>query len=373
MEVKNKTKFHIQSLNQEKLFNELSKSVLIFEIDRINKNEAFFECNYSDRKFIKNLLKKKNVKIISMKNSGVLTQLKNMFASVGLICAYVVFLIFYFLQSQFIWQYEVNGLEKLNKTEIVDFVKENFSNKKPYMDTKEIELTLIENFNEISLVSCMIKGQTLVLNVKEKLLPDEMVGEFSPIVAQKNGKITKIDLVSGTLNVGIGDFVKMGDILVFPYVFDNSGNKKSVEAEAEIWADVYNEGTCDHYEKIIKVERTGKKIEQNIITLFGLPIYQFKENLNFDLFETEVKKINLSNNLFLPFKMTKTVFYELKQTVVESKFEDVADEYISKAKEKALENCQNCDKIIDEFYTLRHISGITIVNYCIITQEKIGG
>lgn len=114
-------------------------------------------------------------------------------------------------------------------------------------------------------------------------------------------------------------------------------------------------------------------MEQNDITLFGLSIYSFKEDVNFQMYEVEYEDLDLTSNLFLPFKMRKTIYYELEEKIISSDFEDVKEEYIAKAKEKALENCDNYDTIIDEFYTLRHFSGVTIVNYCIITSEQIGG
>lgn len=373
MKMRNRTKFHIQSLNQEKLLSKLCKLVPLEEIERKNKLESSFECSYFDSKRVEKFLKNNNVKILDVKHFGLAFQCKRVLSAYGLLLAVVVFLVFYLVQNQFVLQYQVNGTEKLDKFEVVEFVKDNFSSRKSDIATDEVEVKLMEKFDEISFVSCIIKGQTLVLNIKEKLLPDEMYGTFSPIVAQKDGKITKIDLISGTANVEVGDIVQKGDILVSPYMIDTSGNVKHVETRAEILAQVFNEGSCDHYESFIQVERTGKKVEESEVTLFGLSIYKFKQDVNFSLYEVEYENIDLTNNLFLPFKLKKTIYYELEEKVVESKFEDVQDEYIAKAREKALENCENCDTIIEEFYTLRHLSGITIVNYCIVTQEQIGG
>ena len=77
-------------------------------------------------------------------------------------------------------------------------------------------------------------------------------------------------------------------------------------------------------------------------------------------------------NLPLPFKLKKTTFFELQEKTIESNFEDVKDEFIEKARQKALQNVENCDKIIEEFYTLRHQSNATFVDYCIVTKEPIG-
>ncbi len=372
MNVKNQTEFCIHTLNQEKLLNELSKTFTLFEINRLSKNETTFKCSYFEYKKIEKVLKTKEIEIKYIKHQGMASKISKIATSFGLIGAIVVFSVFYFLQSQFVWQYDVQGVDKLPAVEVVSFLKENFSNRKSEINTKNVEVALVDNFEEISFVSCMLKGQTLVVNIKEKLLPDEIYGDFKPIKSHKSGKITKIELISGTVKVKVGDIVRAGDVLVEPYTIDTSGVIKKVEAKAKIWADVYNEGSVDHYENFIEINRTGRVCEQNEITLFGLTIYSFKDEINFKMYETEYEDVDLIKNIFLPFKMHKTKIYELEEKVVQTKFEDVKEEYIEKAKTKALEKCENCDTIIEEFYTLRHLSGVTIVNYCIITQEEIG-
>lgn len=373
MKFKNETKFHICGLNQEKVLNEISKNTPLSDIERQSKNETTFKCSYFDHKKTEKLLQNKNIKILSMKHEGLAFWFKRLICSYGLIVAIVLFSVLYFVQNQYILQYEINGVEKLTSTEIVAFLKDNYSANKNGLDTKEIEIGLVDSFKEISFASCMIKGQTLIVNIKEKLLPDEMYGEFKPLVSQKDAKITNIELISGTLTVKVGDIVRKGDVLVEPYTIDTSGNIKKVEAKANIKAEVYNEGSVDHYETFIEIKRTGKVLEQNDITLFGLNIYSFKEDMTFKMYEVEYEDVELVKNLFLPFKMRKTKYYELTERIVETKFEDVQEQYIEKAKQKALEKCENCDTIIDEFYTLRHLAGVTIVNYCILTLEQIGG
>lgn len=373
MKLKNQSKFHICGLNQERLLNEICKNIPLSDIERNAKNNTTFKCSYFDYKKTEKLLKNKNIEVVSVSHQGAAHNVRRILTSYGLLAALFLFFVLYLFQNLFILQYEIKGVDRLSTTEVVVFIKKNFSNRKSEIVVKDVEIGLIDEFDEISFASCIIKGQTLVVNIKEKLLPDEMYGQFLPIVSKKDARITKINLISGTLNIKVGDIVRKGDILVEPYVIDTSGNIKKVEAKAEIFAEVYNEGISNHFESFLKIERTGRTVVKNEVTLFGLSIYNFKEKLNFAIYEVEFEEVSLIKNLFLPFKMKKTVYYELQQTIVESKFEDVKEEYISKAKENALEICEDYDTIIDEFYTLRHLAGVTIVNFCITTLEQIGG
>ena len=142
---------------------------------------------------------------------------------------------------------------------------------------------------------------------------------------------------------------------------------------AKITAEVYNQGSSEHFEKRIEIVRTGRKVEQNKITLFGMEIYTFSDQLNFDLYESENEKIDLVTNLPLPFKMEKTIFFELKENVVESTFDEEQEVQVEKARQKALENCEEDDIIVEEYYTIKHLQNVTIVDYCVVTLEEIGG
>lgn len=366
------SQFFVHSLNQEKLLNGLAKITPLSDVCRTSKTDFSFKCSLFSRRKVQNFLKEQNVDIKQIKNFGLLSKFEHLSSSIGMICALVLFFLFFVVQSQFVWRFEVEGTENLSKNEIVCFVKENFSNNKHKIDTKLVEKAVMDNFEKVSFASCVVRGQTLIINIKEKVSPSEMQGDFEPIVAKKNGKITKIELVSGTLAVKVGDFVREGDVLVNPYVVDASGQVRQVEARAKIEADVYNEASVDHYEKFVEIKRTGRTCQSSEISLFGLKIYSFAEENNFKMFESEFEDIDLSKNLILPFKMRKTTFFELEENVIVSNFEDVADEYVSKAKEKALEKCENCDTIKEEFHTIRHLSGVTIVNFCVVTQEEIG-
>ncbi len=372
MRLKNQSKFHIKGLNQEKFFNEISKHVSLWDIDRKSKTQTTFSCSYFDRKKVEKALKASGVEY-SVTHEGFCHNMQILMTSYGLLAAILLSFCLYFFQFQYVLLYEINGTTILDKACVVEFLKESYSNKKSKIDTEEIEIGLLENFEEISFASCIVKGQALIVNIKEKLMPEEMYGQFQPIVATASGKIKEIHLVSGTSKVSVGDFVQAGDVLIEPYTIDTSGQIKKVEAEAEILAEVYCQGSVDHYESYIDVSRTGRVAEENNIKLFGLNIYSFKEEMNFEMYEVEFEEIDLSQKLILPFKIHKTIYYELSERFVESKFEDVKDEFVEKAKAKALENCKNCDNIIEEFYTLRHLSGVTIVNYCLVTLEQIGG
>lgn len=365
-----KTIFKIKGLNIEKNLNILSKDYAIYDIERKEKNITTFTVDFRYHKKIKKALLKFGYEIVEEKNQGFLAYFSKIFGNFGVIFAFLLATVLYFVQSPYIWQYEILGEENLSKTEIVDFVKENFSSNKNNIDPSDIENALYSNFEEISFVSCIIKGQTLIINIKEKLMPEEIYGDFKPIYSLYDGKVTEINIISGTAEVSVGDYVQKGDILVRPYYLDSSGNMQQVEADAEIKLEVYHTAEITHFDTRIEVQRTGNYEILDEVQLFGLTIYSNGENPNYSNFESVVEYENLTDNNILPFKLKRTTFYELQEVTIKETFEEVSEKIIAQAREKALENCESYDTIVDEFYTLKHFTEATTVCY-VIVEERI--
>ena len=89
---------------------------------------------------------------------------------------------------------------------------------------KDINLTQIENqiqkVDRVSLVSAIIKGNTLVINIKEKVYNPEYEDKenFKPIISVHNAIITEVTVIQGTPMVKAGQVVQKGQILVSPFV-----------------------------------------------------------------------------------------------------------------------------------------------------------
>lgn len=366
-----KTVFKVKGLNVEKNLSSLSKKIPLFDITRIEKNQTTISVNFIHRKRLKKELRSLGYEILEEKNYGFLPKILVIFFNFGTIFAIFSSLLLYFLQSSYVLQYEVIGTESLSKVEIVDYIKENFSSNVHKFNTNEIENSLYTNFDEISFVSCIVKGQTLVVNIKEKLLPEEIYGDFEPIISNFDGKITEIELISGTSVVNVGDYVNKGDVLVEPFYFDSNGVMQKVDADAKIKMEVYLTSKITHFDTRIEKVRTGNFVTLDEISLFGLNIYTSGEIPNYKLFEEEVRISNLSDNNILPFRLKRTIFYELENTIVNEKFEDKKEEIIKKAREKVLEKIENCDTIVDEFHTLKHFQEGVIVEYVVVVEKLL--
>ena len=374
-EFKHNKKYKIKGVNLEKCFNNLIKNKI--KLKNIIKNEdntAEFYINYKNDKVLKQNLNKFNITILEEKDFGVQYFFRNLFFRVGLISACIISLIFLFISQMFVFKIEIYGNDKLSKTEIISELEKlgiNSFTPKSSLNLSKLESELLENMPEISLVSIITKGNSLILNLQEKVINDEYqnVGNFEALKATASGRIKSINLKQGTLKVKVGDIVKEGDILVEPYIIDSSGEKRSVKAEAEILAEIWFEARITHYDSSMKTIKTGNKIVKDNIYFLNLPVYVDKKEVTFTEYEVSKNIINLSNFL-IPIKIERLTYEETTTIKEEIPFEDVKEELILEAKNLALEKAKN-NSVVDEYHTVTSNAGVTSISYVIVAEGDI--
>lgn len=374
MNLKNKTTFKIKGLNQERYFNNISKSINIYNIKKEDDGISQFEVGYKDRKKTKQILEREGYQILSVTNHGILFNIKKILFRYGIVAGLIFCLLFYILQYNFILQIKVLGQPSEIQSLIKEYVQDNLKSSFKYnIDTKKIENSIKERFDEVSSVSVAIYGQTLLINYNPSTIPEQLQGEFDPIISQYDGMITDIELISGTLNVHVGDIVQKGDELVSPYIVDTDEEIRQVTPIAKITMDVWISESVAHYDYRLETRRTGKKVISSYVKLGELVIYSHEEENNFKEYELESYSRSLTKNLLLPFKLEKMVYYETQTDEIVEPFEEVKEEVIQKAREKTLIFLDKNAIIIDENYVIRDAGNVHNVIYTITTSVTLGG
>ena len=370
--IKNLSKVRIKGLNQERTISKIAKESNLYNLNRIEKSISEFEVKNSDLKKVRNQLQSQGFEVEILSNNGFSPFLKRFCGNLGVLIAIVLSFVTYILQFGIIWQVKVFGTEVLNNNEITSYISQNFSKFKGEIDTKQVETSLKENFKRISSVSVSIQGQSMVININESFYPPEMEGNFSAIYSDVDCKIVDVDLIQGTLAVAKGDIVQKGDILVYPYIIDSQGEKRDVKPEASIKAEVWLIGEIEHSDSYYQTYRTGKVLECNVISLFGLNIYSNTPKCEFESFECEESQDYLSKNNVLPLVLHKKIYFETKTELIEKSFEEVKEQKLQEAKQKALIYFEDCDIIKNEDINIISLAGVTQVEYIITVERNIG-
>ena len=359
--------FKIKGLNQERFFNNISKKYHIFDINRQDNTLCSFKVERRFAKKVKTEILNANFTIIEEKSSGAGYYFSRFIGAYGVLLAIVLCSVFYAFQLRFIERIEVWG--DLN-TEIEQFLEDNLPTKnKNKLNCDEIEKMINDEFNDLSFVSVAVVGQTLVVNVKNSIIPSEMVDEYAPIVSSYDGIVREIELVQGTLSVEIGDIIQKGQILVEGYVKNSEGEILNIQPKAEIILDVWAEGESQHFSKLMITSRTGKSCSNTSVQLFGYEFYSNNVQPTFSQYEEEKMSEYLTKNNILPFKIVTTKYFETETKVVESELN--LEKQIELARENCLQNIKNYEIIKEENYRVISEGNKTTVKYVVTASVKV--
>ncbi len=298
--------------NLDQLINKIqNNNITIYNIKRVENNVMFFTIKLKQYKRLKPILKNYEYQSKYLGIANFKTWLKRNVA-ILLVLPFAFGLMMF--STNITWNIKVYGADTELKQSVVDILKVNNISKGKILpkDNKFIEKILTEQLPNVAQVSCMLRGTTIVINISKKLV--YVPETYEPIKASFSGIITSFSLISGTLAVNVGDFVNVGDILVYPFSLDKDLNQVSVQPIAEIKAKVYIVGSSKLSATETVLARTGKSYTTSSITLLNKKLFSKKSSKPFALYESYVYNENISS--VLPLKRVKVTYYQLDYMLV---------------------------------------------------------
>ncbi len=371
--MKSFSKFEIRGINQEKLLNAISKKIKIFNISRKDKFHSVFSVSILNEKKVKKILQNSNVEILSIQRVGLFSRVLKLLTSWGVLAGVCFCFVSIFLLSVFVLQIQVLGVDKADNQEIVGFLNKNLDTRiASKINCKNLELELYDSFDDLSFVSVAIVGQTLIVNVKKEIKPDEMNPVFDPLLSIFDGKVTAVNLIQGTMAVKVGDIVQQGDILVYPFIENSDNQKMAILPKAQIFADVWISDEIVHNSSYEETILTGKKVVKNQVYLFGLKLYESQKEHFFEDLKVEESQNLISENNILPFLLKKQIIFETETRLVEESFESKENELKDKVRQNVLQKIDDCEIIICEDWIVRNVGNLTTVCFVATVNREIG-
>ena len=330
-----KITYRIKGLNFKKFLILLKKEKIeVFNFKRCEYNLLFITIKKQDEKNFLNITSKLNYQIEEIKNTLILNFQKKMKRSISFFLTIIFLLVTVVFSCNMVYKIEIFGLENVSKQEVIKILDDNniklYKTKSNY-NLEDIELLLKSKIEDISFASAIIQGNTLIINIDEKINNDEYIYDYEPILAPYDCIIESISLKSGTAVVEVGQTVKKGQELVLPYIDYKDGTKLKVEAEANIKAYVEVSNTIEYLENHMKLVRTGKSKTFENYTIFGYSFLKQK-GIPFEKYEVEINKSYLFNNFILPIEKTKITYYEIIEKNVFIPFDKVKQNIIEQNK-----------------------------------------
>lgn len=200
----------------------------------------------------------------------------------GLLIGVFLFILIFTQCSKRIWHIDVQGGFLHTRQQIMRVLQEELniyggipSN---FVDCFEIEKKLRLNYNEIGWISVEKKGCLLNVMLNESVMPEikEKQPNLAHIIAEQDGIVKKIEVISGVPQVKKGDTVKKGEILisgVIPIIgdYDELIRYETVCAEGKVYLE-----TEFAYEANYNMNYTVKNIINEKV---GLTIFLFQQKL----------------------------------------------------------------------------------------------
>lgn len=364
----------------EKFINNCLKSnIFLWNIKR--KRTTIMTCNIGvkDFKNIRKILKKTKCRIKIEKKKGLpFTFNKYRKRKIFALLIFIILIIIAIL-SNFVWNIQIEGTEKISKDELIQTLKEeglSIGKFKPGIETREIINKVRLDRDDIAWIGIEITGTNAIVKVVEAEKKPEIVDEdeYCNIVATKDGVVTKIMAQNGTPLVKNGDLIKKGTVLIGGWLEGKYTGTRYVHSNGQVEAKVWYTQKERVYLKETKKEDTGEAKNKysvninNFIINFNKRVSKFE---NYDTIE-EAKKIKLFSNFYLPIELVKTTYKEYKVVEIAHTLEEAKTIGIERAKDKLNAQIENTNNITDEQINIKEEINFVDVEVVYEVKENIG-
>lgn len=257
----------------EKILDITAKNGITLWNSRLTKNGMESYICIKDFKKLKNLIRKKEIKVKILKKYGLPFKIEKNKKRTGFIAGIIIFFIFLKIMSGYIWVIDVSGNKNVKTEEILSVCSDlgiKIGTNADDISSKTDSQRLLLKLNGLSWASLNIEGSRLTVNVSEvKVKKDE--GYPCNLVASFDGIIKKVDVKSGNCLVKTGETVKKGDILVSG-IIENASSTQFVKSEGTVTAIASQNISVSGEFKQEKSYETGQKKTKRVFEFFNIKI-----------------------------------------------------------------------------------------------------
>lgn len=364
----------------ERLMNLCSnKGILIWNSKR--KKTTLLETNVSIKDFrqIVKFAKQAKCKVSIKQKKGLpfifnrYRKRKIFFFSLILIIVAIVSL------SNFVWNIEVIGNEKIDKEEIIQTLKKEgleVGTLKNKVNTKEIINKMRLDRNDLAWIGIDIRGTNAIVKVVEADKKPDIIkeDEYCNIVATKAGIIEKVNAINGTPLVKKGDVIKEGTLVIGGWLEGKYTGTRYVHANGSVQAKVW----YTQNEKVELNQVVSRKTE-NEETKYSVRINNFTINFyktlsKFKKYDTieQNKKIKLFSDFYLPIEIIQKNNYELVEETITYTKEQAKQKAEEEAKKKLDEQVKVKENILNTYINYQETEEYIEAQVIYEVLEEIG-
>ena len=221
------------------------------------------------------------------------------------------------LLSSTIWNIEINGLDTLTETRVMqalETVGVTYGVRRASINTNNVRHQLILELPELSWAAVNLKGSTAVIELKEALTtPDPNDKTPQNLRAAREGVIIAYTVSEGRPTVQVGDAVRTGDLLVSGTVELNTGVTELKHSAGIVMA--LTERELEYkatYEQRITL-RTGRRQTRRVLSFFNLQLPLYLGSVSY-AYQKEQRVNHLTvDGVRLPLWLASADFFEIRE------------------------------------------------------------
>lgn len=349
-------RINVEGFYIEKFINICRQNgIFLWGIKREKASIMHTNISIKDFKKIKRITKQINCRVHIERKKGLPFFLDRYKKRKIFVIGLIAILLIIFETSNFVWNIEVVGNEKINKDELIQELKEQgleIGTQKRKINKNEIINTIRLKRNDVSWVGINIKGTNVTVKIVETEEKPEIINqdEYCNIVANKDALIQKIDSTKGTSVVKEGDLVKKGSILIGGWMEGKYTGVRYVHGAGKVMGKVWYTETARVQLKEEKTEKTGKEEKKYKINFNNFQINLYKTLSKFEKYDTIYtdKKVKIFSDFYLPVSFTECNNFETISKTEEYTQEEAKNIAIERAEKKLAEQVTNSDDIQDK-------------------------
>ena len=349
-------RINVEGFYIEKFINICRQNgIFLWGIKREKASIMHTNISIKDFKKIKRITKQINCRVHIERKKGLPFFLDRYKKRKIFVIGLIAILLIIFGTSNFVWNIEVVGNEKINKDELIQELKEQgieIGTLKRKINKNEVINTIRLKRNDVSWVGINIKGTNVIVKIVETEEKPEIINqdEYCNIVANKDALIQKIDSTKGTSVVKEGDLVKKGSILIGGWMEGKYTGVRYVHGAGKVMGKVWYTETAKVQLKEEKIEKTGKEEKKYRINFNNFQINLYKTLSKFEKYDTIYtdKKVKIFSDFYLPVSFTECNNFETISKTEEYTQEEAKNIAIERAEKKLAEQITNSNDIQDK-------------------------
>lgn len=334
----------------------ISKGILLWSMQR--EKTTILKCNISIKNYrdVIKISKQTQCKIKILNKKGMPFIFNKYKKRKIFLVAFLMVIISIYLVSNFVWNIEIIGNEKVDKQEIIEIIKKeglDTGKLKSKIKKQEIIDKIRLERADIAWVGIEIKGTNAIIKIVESDQKPDIINkdEYCNIIAKKSGEIVKVSALNGVPAVKETDVVNVGDVLINGWIEGKYTGRRYLHAEGEALAKIKYSNKVKVYYNQVQKSRNGNQEEKYAIKInkFQINFYKTLSKFkNYDTIKTD-DKIKIFKDYYLPIQIVKNKNFELEEHQISYTREEAKNIGIQANREILNQQIDNKATIMEEY------------------------